>query len=154
MNTYIGFMPRSAPSSAISDLVDHMPSTPQHARKVLPKVVAPLSDISSLSDARLARVFVEATTEVQRPKGGKAGHQSRPELDQAIQVAAGILEAMIPKRNIRAKRTTRAGAGPSLQDGKRKAIRTALQAGVAPGQGAKHFGLPLAAVRKVLAGET
>lgn len=60
---------------------------------------------------------------------------------------------MIPQWIIRARRTTRTGAGPSLQDGKRKAIRTALQAGVAPGQVAKHFGLSLAAVRKVLAGE-
>jgi uncharacterized protein (DUF433 family) len=38
-----------------------------------------------------------------------------------------------------------------LQEAKRKAIRTALQAGVSPGQVAKHFGLSLAAVRKALA---
>jgi DNA-directed RNA polymerase specialized sigma24 family protein len=37
-----------------------------------------------------------------------------------------------------------------LQEGQRKAVRAALLAGVAPGQVAKHFGLPLAAVRKVL----
>ncbi len=41
---------------------------------------------------------------------------------------------------------------PPLQEPKRKAIRAALQAGVAPGQVARHFGLPLAAVRKVLTG--
>jgi hypothetical protein len=39
---------------------------------------------------------------------------------------------------------------PLLQEPKRKAIRAALAAGVEPGQVAKHFGLPLAAVRKVL----
>ena len=43
-----------------------------------------------------------------------------------------------------------ADAVPSLQEAKRKAIWVALQAGVAPSQVARHFGLPLAAVRKVL----
>ncbi|WP_246690488.1 hypothetical protein [Microvirga aerophila] len=38
-----------------------------------------------------------------------------------------------------------------LQEGQRKAVRAALLAGVAPGQVAKHFGLSLAVVRKVLA---
>ena len=40
---------------------------------------------------------------------------------------------------------------PVLQEGQRKAVRAALLAGVAPTQVAKHFGLSLAAVRKVLA---
>jgi DNA-directed RNA polymerase specialized sigma24 family protein len=39
---------------------------------------------------------------------------------------------------------------PSLQEGQRKAVRAALLAGVAPSQVAKHFGLSLASVRKVL----
>ena len=42
-------------------------------------------------------------------------------------------------------------ASPPLQAGQRKAVRAALLAGVAPTQVAKHFGLSLAAVRKVLA---
>ena len=37
-----------------------------------------------------------------------------------------------------------------LQEGQRKAVRAALRAGVVPAQVAKHFGLSLAAVRKVL----
>jgi transposase len=37
-----------------------------------------------------------------------------------------------------------------LQEGQRKAVRAALLAGVAPNQVAKHFGLSLATVRKVL----
>ena len=49
------------------------------------------------------------------------------------------------------KRSAAAAASPALQEAKRKAIRTALQAGVSPGQVAKHFGLSLAAVRQVLA---
>jgi DNA-directed RNA polymerase specialized sigma24 family protein len=37
-----------------------------------------------------------------------------------------------------------------LQEGQRKAVRAALLAGVAPAQVARHFGLSLATVRKVL----
>jgi transposase len=48
------------------------------------------------------------------------------------------------------KRSTAAAAGPALQEAERKAVRTALQAGVSPGQVAKHFGISLAAVRQVL----
>jgi hypothetical protein len=47
---------------------------------------------------------------------------------------------------------TSTDAIPSLQEAKRKAIQAALQAGVTPRQIARHFGLPLAAVRKVLTG--
>ena len=148
MNTYISSMPRSLPSSATPDLFDHIPSMPQRARRALPKVVAPLPDIGSMSDARLAQLLVEAASELQRRTVSKAGHH-RPELDQALQQVAGILRAMMPKRTARA-----ADAAPALQEGKRKAIRTALQAGVAPGQVAKHFGLSLATVRKALTDET
>ena len=41
-------------------------------------------------------------------------------------------------------------ASSPLQEGQRKAVRAALLAGVVPNQVAKHFGLPLATVRKVL----
>jgi hypothetical protein len=37
-----------------------------------------------------------------------------------------------------------------LQEGQRKAVRAALMAGVTPRQVAKHFGLPLAAIGKVM----
>lgn len=153
MNTYISPMPRSVPSSATPDLFDHMPSMPQRAPRALPKVVAPLPDIRSLSDARLARFLVEAATELRQRKVGKAGHH-RPELDQTLQEAADILRAMMPKRAAREVRSRTAVAASTLQEGKRKAIRTALQAGVAPGQVAKHFGLSLATVRKALTDET
>ena len=154
MITYISSMPRSAPSSATPDLFDHIPSMPQRARRALPKVVAPLPDIGSMSDARLAQLLVEAASELQRRTVSKARHQSRPELDQALQQVAGILRAMMPKRAAREVRSRTADAAPPLQEGKRKAIRTALQAGVAPGQVAKHFGLSLATVRKALTDET
>ena len=153
-NTYIRSMPRSASSSATPDLFDHMPSMPQRTQRALPKAVAPLPDVGSLSDARLARLLVEAASEVQRRKVSKVGRQSRPELDQALQEAEGILRATMPKRSGRRGGARTADAAPALQEGKRKAIRTALQAGVAPGQVARHFGLSLAAVRKALTDES
>ncbi len=133
------------------DLFDHVPPAPQRSRRVLPKVRAPLSELSSLSDARLARLLIELTHELRIRKGSYAGSQSGSELDQAIQEAARVLEAMVPKRAERVKRSAAADAGPTLQEAKRRAIRTALLAGVSPGQVAKHFGLSLKAVRKSLA---
>jgi hypothetical protein len=103
-----------------------------------------------MSDARLARHLIEITRELQQRKGGRAGRSSRSELDQALQEALPALEALVPKRGGRMKRSTAEAAGPALHEAKRKAIRTALQAGVTPGQVAKHFGLSLAAVRQVL----
>jgi len=150
-------MPRSAPSALIPDLFDHVPAAPQRSRRSLPKVGAPgapASELSNLPDARLARLLVEVARELQHRSGGRAGWQGRPELDQAIREAARVLEALMPKRAGKARRPGAADHGPTLQEAKRKAIRTALLAGVSPGQVAKHFGLSLAAVRKVLADES
>jgi hypothetical protein len=47
------------------------------------------------------------------------------------------------------KRLTTAGAPQTALETKHKAIRAALRAGVKPGQVAKHFGVPLAAVRQI-----
>jgi hypothetical protein len=103
-----------------------------------------------MSDARLARHLIEITRELEQRKASSAGRESRFELDQALQEALPALEALVPKRGGRVKRCTAATTAPTLQEAKRKAIRTALQAGVSPGQVAKHFGLSLAAVRQVL----
>ena len=48
-----------------------------------------------------------------------------------------------------AARLTAAGETSAILDTKHNAIRAALLAGVKPRQVAKHFGVPLAAVRKV-----
>ena len=40
---------------------------------------------------------------------------------------------------------------PPVHEAERKAVRAALAAGVAPGQVAKHFGLPLTAIPQILA---
>ncbi len=118
---------------------------------MLPKVVAPALDLTSLPDARLARILVEVASELQHRRGNKRPAESRPELDQHVREATRLLEVLLPQQTGRKKRSTPAEAEPALQEAKRKAIRTALQAGVSPGQVAKHFGLSLAAVRKALA---
>ena len=146
-------MPRSAPSSATPDLFDYVSSTPaQRIRRTLPKVSSPTHELGSLSDTCLARLLHELTAELQRRKAEGTGGKSRPELDHAIQDAACALESLVPRQVGRTRRLKKAHAAPPLQEPKRKAIRAALQAGVAPSQVAKHFGLPLAAVRKVLTG--
>ena len=48
-----------------------------------------------------------------------------------------------------AARLTAAGETSAILDTKHKAIRAALLAGVKPRQVAKHFGVPLAAVRQI-----
>jgi hypothetical protein len=149
-NSHIPPMPRTV-SHRTPDLFDHVPSAPQRGRRVLPKVVAPALDLTSLPDARLARLLVEVASELQRRRGDKRPAESRPELDQHIREAARLLEVLLPQQTGRRKRSTPAEAQPTLQEAKRKAIRTALQAGVSPGQVAKHFGLSLAAVRMALA---
>jgi len=68
----------------------------------------------------------------------------------AVRQARFSLDHLAPQP---AKQASRRGTGKSsltLQEGQRKAVRAALVAGVAPTQVAKHFGLSLAAVRKVL----
>jgi hypothetical protein len=153
VDTYIRFMPRFAPSSATPDLFDHVSSTAvQHTRRTLSDVKRSVPELGHLSDARLALLLRELTSELQRRKASGPGQASRPELDQAVQDAACALESLVPPQAGRTRRSKRAHAAPPLQEPKRKAIRAALQAGVAPGQVAKHFGLPLAAVRKVLTG--
>jgi hypothetical protein len=152
VSTYIRGMPRPA-SSATPDLFDYVPSAPaRRPRQALPGVQAPMPESGRLSDARLVRLLRELTAELQRRKTEGTGRESRPELDQAIREAACALESLVARQVGRTRRSKSAEAVPPLQEPKRKAIRAALAAGVAPGQVAKHFGLPLAAVRKLLTG--
>ena len=70
----------------------------------------------------------------------------------AVRNASVFLERLSPHPSKQRVKSSRSGKTSSaLQEGQRKAVRAALLAGVAPAQVAKHFGLPLAAVRKVLA---
>jgi hypothetical protein len=103
--------------------------------------------VARLPDADLAKLLGEVIGELQHRLAMGKGRQ--PELERAVRDALSPLERLVPAR-ARSDRRQRRAEGSSLQEGQRKAVRAALLAGVAPGQVAKHFGLPLAAVRKVL----
>ncbi len=106
-------------------------------------------ELSRLSDAGLARLLGNLVAEVQRRRGGKARQTGRPALDRAVQEALRTLETCVRRQGRRTKLGLGADAVSSLQEPKRKAIRAALLAGVAPGQVAKHFGVSLAVVRNL-----
>ncbi len=151
VNTYMGGMPRPASSSAMPDLFDYVPAAPaQRPRRMLPKVKSPLPELTSMPDARLARLLKDLTAELRRRKDERAGRESQPELDQAVQEAARVLESLVPRQARRTRQVRGADAVSALREPKRKASRAALLAGVAPGQVAKHFGLPLAAIGNVM----
>jgi hypothetical protein len=104
--------------------------------------------LASLSDAELARQLCQLVEQVQHRL--EQGRGQRPELEAAARTVSRALKCFGPG-SARQDRPPRSGKTSSpLQEGQRKAVRAALLAGVAPTQVAKHFGLSLAAVRKVL----
>ena len=114
--------------------------------------VAPLESpaLASLSDAQLAKQLGQLVDELQRRM--ETGRGSRPELKAAVRNASVFLERLSPRPSKPRGQSSRPGKTSStLQEGQRKAVRAALLAGVAPSQVAKHFGLPLATIRQVLA---
>lgn len=105
-------------------------------------------DLTSQSDAELAQQLGHLIAEVKRRlEEGKGAHL---ELVAASQQALQSLESPAPVGPRQTKRLRPRKPSSLLQTGQRKAVRAALQAGVAPSQIAKHFGLSLAAVRKVV----
>ncbi len=78
------------------------------------------------------------------------GRGGRPELEAAARQASVSLKRAIPASTRQDRPSRSLKTSSPLQEGQRKAVRAALLAGVAPAQVAKHFGLSLAAVRKVL----
>jgi hypothetical protein len=115
------------------------PSEPASAK------VAP--ELAGWSDAQLAQQLGQLMEEMQR----RMGQGRRPELEAAARQACLLLKHLVPGSAKQDRPSKSAKTSPLLlQEGQRKAVRAALLAGVAPGQVAKHFGLPLAAVRKVL----
>jgi hypothetical protein len=108
----------------------------------------PSFELASLSDTQLATRLRQLVDEVRDRL--EAGRGQRPELQTAVRQTTSSLDQLLPRP---AKQNRRRGGGkvlPPLQEGQRKAVRAALVAGVAPTQVAKHFGLSLADVRKVL----
>ena len=106
-------------------------------------------ELAGLSDAQLAKHLGQLMDELQYRM--EAGRGRGPELKAAIRSASVLLERFNPKPSKQRVKSPRSGKALSaLQEGQRKAVRAALLAGVAPAQVAKHFGLPLTTVRKVL----
>jgi DNA invertase Pin-like site-specific DNA recombinase len=112
-----------------------------------PAPVAAKSPVpSSLSDTQLAQQFGQLVEEVQR----RLEKGTRPELRAGVQEARLSLDRLGPSPPKQTRSSRSAKAALTLQEGHRKAVRAALLAGVAPTQVARHFGLSLAAVRRVL----
>ena len=105
--------------------------------------------LASLSDAELAAFLTDLMREVQQRLSDAPKRRTRPELDRAVQEASSVLTCLAPSSSEQPKRHTQAGASRTALETKRKAIRAALLAGVKPGQVAKHFDVPLAAVRQI-----
>jgi len=105
--------------------------------------------LANLSDTQLTQQLGQFLAEAQRRLA--EGTERRPELEAAVQQARLSLDRLVlsPAKHARPSRSSKTSS--VLQEGQRKAVRAALLAGVAPSQVAKHFGLSLAAVRKVLA---
>ncbi len=139
-------------STQTLDLFEHV-STPGTEPQA-PPVKRQASELVRLSDASLARLLEDVMEELQERMTQAGKRQDRPEMNQAIEVAASMLESLVQRPVRPAKRRQSSRAAELLHpvhEAKRKAIRAALAAGVAPGQVAKHFGVPLSAIRQILA---
>ncbi len=151
LNNYMHCMSRTASHPAVPDLFDYVPTAPiRRTERVRPRVQAPLPELSNRSDLRLTRLLIEVTRELKQRSGGRRSSETQIELDLALREAARTLQALLPKQEKRMRHSRRADAQAPLQEAKRKAVRAALQAGIPPAQVAKHFGLPLSAVRQAL----
>ncbi len=102
--------------------------------------------LAGLSDNQLAQHLGQILDELQR----RMEEGRRPELEAAMRRASLSLKHLVPSLVKQDRPSRSAQTSFTLQEGQRRAVRAALRAGVAPTQVAKHFGLPLAAIRKVL----
>jgi hypothetical protein len=140
-------MPHKGSSPRTLDLFEVTLTVPTPPSEAVSSPV-PSSELASLSDALLATRLGQLVDELQRRM--EEGRKQRPELTAAVRQARLSLDRLAPQP---AKQDRRGGSSkplPPLQEGQRKAVRAALVAGVSPGQVAKHFGLSLSAVRRVL----
>jgi hypothetical protein len=147
-HTHMNLMPHTDTSPRTLDLFEDVSPSPA-APSGPTLTAAEQPELARLSDAQLVQQLDELVGELQRRM--EMDPSARPELERAVSDARGLLERWGPK-DPKPERCRRPKTGSfPLQEGQRKAVRAALLAGVAPGQVAKHFGLSLAAVRKVLA---
>jgi hypothetical protein len=140
-------MSHKASSPRTLDLFEYTLTIPTPSPEPTPVAVRPPA-LSGLSDAQLAQQLGQLVEEVQRRLERKG---KRPELEAAVQQAKSSLERLGPGPARQTRSSRSAKPALTLQEGQRKAVRAALVAGVAPAQVARHFGLSLATIRKVLA---
>lgn len=140
-------MPHKGSSPRTLDLFEVTLTIPTPSSEPAPVPAKPPA-LASLSDAQLAQQLVHLVGEVQRRL--EKGRGRRPELETAATQARASLDRLAPRRTSQTRPMRSAQGSSPLQEGQRKAVRAAVLAGVAPTQVAKHFGLPLATVRKVL----
>jgi hypothetical protein len=140
-------MSNKASSPRTLDLFEYTLTIPTPASEPAPVAAKPPAP-ASLSDAQLAQQLGQLLRELQRRM--KKGRRRRPELEEAAKQASLSLKRLAPSPTPQNKPSRSGKTSSTLQEGQRKAVRAALLAGVAPTQVAKHFGLSLAAVRKVL----
>ncbi|MFC5483054.1 hypothetical protein, partial [Microvirga aerilata] len=147
-NTHIKHMSHKGSSPHTLDLFEVTLTVPTPRPEPAP-ASAELWDFAGLSDAQLAKHLGQLMDELQRRM--ETGRGSQPELKAAVSNASIFLERLSPHPSKQRVKSSRPGKTSStMQEGQRKAVHAALLAGVTPAQVAKHFGLPLAAVRKVL----
>jgi DNA invertase Pin-like site-specific DNA recombinase len=139
-------MSHKASSPRTLDLFEYTLTIPTPSPEPTPVAVRPPT-LSGLSDAQLAQQLGQLVEEVQRRLERKG---KRPELEAAVQQAKS-LERLGPRPARQTRSSRSAKPALTLQEGQRNAVRAALVAGVAPAQVARHFGLSLATIRKVLA---
>jgi hypothetical protein len=96
--------------------------------------------LARLSEAELAELTILLSKAIRRRI--ESGAQLGSDLVKALEQFASVLPSHLKKSAPRAET-------PLLLEGKRKAVKAALVAGVKPTQVARHFGLSLAEVRRV-----
>jgi hypothetical protein len=147
-DAHIRPMPRKGSSPRTLDLFEYTLTIPTPRSDPASALAKPPA-LASLSDTELAQQLGQLLKEVQHRM--EKGRGRRPELEAAARQASLSLKHVVPGSTRQDKPSRSSKTSSPLQEGQRKAVRAALLAGVAPTQVAKHFGLSLAAVRKVLA---
>jgi hypothetical protein len=99
--------------------------------------------LADLSEAELAELTCLLSNELQR----RIRRDTRGRLDTHLARAIEQLASVLPSAS--AKNSPPLPEASAILEGKRKAIKAALKAGVKPTQVARHFGVSAAEVRKV-----
>jgi hypothetical protein len=107
----------------------------------LPVRLPNAEQLARLSEAELAELTILLSKAIRRRI--ESGSQLGSDLVKALEQFASVLPSSSTKKSAPRAET------PLLLEGKRKAVKAALVAGIKPTQVARHFGLSLAEVRKV-----